>query len=115
MAEKKFFIQACIYNSIERRIFDSILLLSDDPRPYLDGIRINSPHYLVKIVLKESMTQRFTLVVSQYEKTNAIHYSLRVYSTCPFSLNKFGILCKYNHEVIFILYFFFYFLLMKIS
>lgn len=49
-----------------------------DPPPYIDGIRINSPHYLTKIKLTSPGTHTFTLVVSQYEKQNTINYTLRV-------------------------------------
>lgn len=52
--------------------------LSADPPPYIDGIRINSPHYLTKIKLTSPGTHTFTLVVSQYEKQNTIHYTVRV-------------------------------------
>lgn len=51
---------------------------SADPPPYIDGIRINSPHYLTKIKLTSPGTHTFTLVVSQYEKQNTIHYTIRV-------------------------------------
>lgn len=51
---------------------------SADPPPYIDGIRINSPHYLAKIKLTSPGTHTFTLVVSQYEKQNTIHYTIRV-------------------------------------
>lgn len=53
---------------------------SADPPPYIDGIRINSPHYLTKIKLTSPGTHTFTLVVSQYEKQNTIHYTIRVCS-----------------------------------
>ncbi|XP_022129624.2 calpain-7 [Pieris rapae] len=59
-----------------------------DPPPYIDGIRINSPHYLCKIITTDTNTDRFTLVVSQYEKTRTIYYTLRAYATCPFSMSK---------------------------
>ena len=59
----------------------------DDPPPYKDGIRINSPHYLCKLV-ENKKNATYTLVVSQYEKNNTIHYTLRVYATCEFSLTK---------------------------
>lgn len=36
-------------DSIERKIKKNFIL--DEPPPYIDGIRINSPHYLVKIRL----------------------------------------------------------------
>ncbi|OCT75926.1 hypothetical protein XELAEV_18031112mg [Xenopus laevis] len=59
-----------------------------DPDPYIDGIRINSPHYLTKMTLTSPGTHTFTLVVSQYEKQNTIHYTLRVYSACKFTFTK---------------------------
>ncbi|RXG53980.1 Calpain-7 [Armadillidium vulgare] len=74
-------------------------MLIVDPPPYIDGVRINSPHYLCKILLKDSSVEKFTLVVSQYEKQNTIHYSLRIYSTCPFSLTKLQNICKHKHEI----------------
>lgn len=52
-----------------------------DPPPYIDGIRINSPHYLTKMRLTSAGTHTFTLVVSQYEKQNTINYTLRVRKT----------------------------------
>lgn len=70
------------------------LLIIDDPAPYMDGIKINSPHYLSKMV--ESGSQVFTLVISQYEKLNTIHYTLRVYAQCEFNLTK--IIDPYKHE-----------------
>lgn len=68
--------------------------LSDDPSPYKDGIKINSPHYLCKMV--ETGSQVFTLVISQYEKVHTIHYTLRVYAQCEFNLTK--IIDPYKHE-----------------
>jgi calpain-7 len=50
------------------------------------GIRINSPHYLVKLVDDETVT--YTLVISQYEKYNSIYYTLKTYSTQQFELNE---------------------------
>ncbi|XP_062473196.1 calpain-7 isoform X3 [Pezoporus occidentalis] len=58
------------------------------PPPYIDGIRINSPHYLTKIKLTTPGPHTFTLVVSQYEKQNTIHYTIRVYSMCKFTFSK---------------------------
>ncbi|PKU32630.1 calpain-7 isoform x1 [Limosa lapponica baueri] len=52
-----------------------------DPPPYIDGIRINSPHYLTKIKLTSPGPHTFTLVVSQYEKQNTIHYTIRMGSS----------------------------------
>ena len=60
---------------------------SDDPPPFIDGVRINSPHYLCKMVVQPG-TSVFTLVVSQYERNNTIHYTLRVYSSTEFKLAR---------------------------
>ncbi|KAJ8943276.1 hypothetical protein NQ318_017294 [Aromia moschata] len=59
-----------------------------DPPPYIDGVKINSPHYLCKIILSPNSGRRFTVVVSQYEKSTTIYYTLRAYATCPFTLTK---------------------------
>lgn len=58
--------------------FCKLTVCAADPPPYIDGIRINSPHYLTKIKLTTPGTHTFTLVVSQYEKQNTIHYTVRV-------------------------------------
>lgn len=71
----------------------------DDPPPYIDGVRINSPHYLCKIILSDSSPRRFTLVVSQYEKMHTINYTLRAYATCPFTLSKITNPYTYKQEV----------------
>ena len=42
------------------------------------------------------MPRKLTLVVSQYEKSTTIHYTLRVYSTLPFTLRKIG--NPYTHK-----------------
>lgn len=70
----------------------------DDPPPYKDGVRINSPHYLCKLV-EEPGTKVYTLVVSQYEKSSTTHYTLRVYSTADFTLTKVPHPYKYEKEV----------------
>ena len=44
---------------------------------HIEGVKINSPHYLVK-VNPDKTTNTFTLVVSQYEKVNTIHFTLKV-------------------------------------
>ncbi|CAG0886383.1 unnamed protein product [Darwinula stevensoni] len=70
-----------------------------DPPPYLDGVRINSPHYLCKIHALEPGTNKYTLVVSQYEKMNTIHYTLAVYSKCPFSMQRIKNPFTYKKQV----------------
>ncbi|CAG9767404.1 unnamed protein product [Ceutorhynchus assimilis] len=59
-----------------------------DPPPYIDGVKINSPHYLCKIILGPNSGRDYTIVVSQYEKSTTIYYTLRAYATCPFKLSE---------------------------
>ncbi|KAL4705929.1 hypothetical protein ACJJTC_017511 [Scirpophaga incertulas] len=77
------YITLLVYNSGGDRVYYPY-----DPPPYIDGIRINSPHYLCKIIVGPNSSDKYTLVVSQYEKSNTIYYTLRAYSTCPFQLDK---------------------------
>ncbi|KAK4293591.1 hypothetical protein Pmani_033716 [Petrolisthes manimaculis] len=90
----KEYITLLVYKTGGKKVFYPF-----DPAPYIDGVRINSPHYLCKMVLKEPDTHKFTLVVSQYEKHLTIHYSLRVFATCPFSLHKIKNYCKHKNEI----------------
>ncbi|KAH7962206.1 hypothetical protein HPB52_014908 [Rhipicephalus sanguineus] len=85
--------QALRYDPHNAAMFDNV-----DPPPYLDGVRINSPHYLCKMVVPKGGDTRYTLVVSQYEKNNTIHYTLRAYSSCPFQLAPIGNPYKYVRE-----------------
>ena len=60
-----------------------------EPEPFKEGVRINSPHYLVKLVDEgPSGPNQYTLVVSQYEKSKSIYYTLRAYCTVPFLLSE---------------------------
>lgn len=81
-ADNKEFITLLVYKSEGKKVFYPY-----SPPPYKDGVRINTPHYLCKMV-EEKGTRQYTLVISQYEKNNTIHYTLRVFSSCEFSLNK---------------------------
>ena len=90
----KEYITLLVYKTGGKRVFYPF-----DPPAYIEGVRINSPHYLCKMVLPAGAPQLFTLVVSQYEKINTITYSLRVYATCPFALTKIKNLCKQKTEV----------------
>ncbi|KAE9416079.1 hypothetical protein Angca_002298 [Angiostrongylus cantonensis] len=65
-----------------------------DPKPLYEGVRINSPHYLCQMVITEKGTQKYTLVVAQYEKMNTIYYTLRVFSSSQFTLRP--IKTQYN-------------------
>ncbi|XP_063916671.1 calpain-7-like [Zophobas morio] len=70
-----------------------------DPPPFIDGVKINSPHYLVKIILGPGSSSKYTIVISQYEKSTTIYYTLRAYATCPFTLRKIGDPYKHQKQV----------------
>lgn len=36
-----------------------------DPPPVIENFRINSPHYLCKLMVKEPGVQKYTLVIAQ--------------------------------------------------
>ncbi|XP_064647920.1 calpain-7-like [Lineus longissimus] len=82
-ADNKEFITVVVYKTGGKRVYYPF-----DPPPYKDGTRINSPHYLVKMVEDAPGVYHYTLVISQYEKNNTIHYTLRAYTTAEFSLTK---------------------------
>jgi calpain-7 len=50
--------------------------------------------------LAESSPRRYTLVISQYEKTATLHFTLRVYSSLPFTLKKIGDPYKHKKEIV---------------
>ena len=82
--ENKEYITLLVYNHKNgKRVY-----YPHDPVPFLDGIRINSPHYLCKIRLDPSAARKYTLVVSQYEKSTTIFFTLRAYSRQPFELKS---------------------------
>uniref|UniRef100_A0A1I8EPP8 Calpain_III domain-containing protein n=1 Tax=Wuchereria bancrofti TaxID=6293 RepID=A0A1I8EPP8_WUCBA len=64
------------------------LEVNTDPKPIMDAVRLNSPHYLCQMIISECGYQKYTLVVAQYEKMKTIYYTLRVYSTAEFRLQK---------------------------
>ncbi|VDQ00447.1 unnamed protein product [Trichobilharzia regenti] len=82
-AENKEFIAVVVYKDVKSRK----VYYPYDPEPYRDSVRINSPHCLVKM-LQDPGTCNYVLLISQYEKSNTIFYTLRVYSTAPFKLSK---------------------------
>jgi len=92
--ENREYITVLVYKNEGKRVY-----YPSDPAPFIDGVRINSPHYLCKILQSSAGTHRYTLVVSQYEKCNTINYSLRVFSTCPFELKKIVMPYKYKEEI----------------
>lgn len=90
----KEYITVLVYKNEGKKVFYPF-----DPPPYIDGVRINSPHYLCQMVQKDNSPQRYSLVISQYEKSATLHFSLRVYSTLPFSLKKIEDPCSFKKEL----------------
>ncbi|XP_054169050.1 calpain-7-like isoform X2 [Oppia nitens] len=82
-ANNKEYIALLVYKNTGEKVY-----LPFDPPPHIDGVRINSPHYLCKIMPTGSPSSRYTLVISQYEKSATIHYTIRAYSTGAFQLKK---------------------------
>lgn len=93
-AHNKEYIAIVVYKNNGRKVY-----IPNDPEPYINGVRINSPHYLCKIIVPQDGETRYTLVVSQYEKTNTIYYTLRAYATSPFTLVKIPNVYKHKHEI----------------
>uniref|UniRef100_A0A336MHP3 CSON001666 protein n=1 Tax=Culicoides sonorensis TaxID=179676 RepID=A0A336MHP3_CULSO len=81
--ENKEYITVLVYKTNGNRVYYPY-----DPEPYIDGIRTNSPHYLCKIKLDPNSSRKYTLVVSQYEKTSTIYYTLRAFSRTKFDLRR---------------------------
>ena len=92
-AVNKEFITLLVYKGFEK------VYLPMDPPPFIDGIRINSPHYLCKITIPEKGSTNYVLAVSQYEKTTTINFTLRAFSTSPFTLRKLIDPYKYTENV----------------
>jgi calpain-7 len=65
---------------------------SDGKRIYLPdntvvhGVKINTPHYLAKLEELTPGDSTFTVIVSQLDSLSTIHYTLRAYATCEFTL-----------------------------
>lgn len=81
-ADNKEYITVIVYKSGKK------VYLPFDPKPIMDPVRINSPHFLCQFIVADPGIQRYTLVVAQYEKMHTIYYTLRVYSTAEFKLQK---------------------------
>ena len=91
----KEYITLLIYKNDGRKVY-----YPHDPPPYIDGVRINSPHYLTKIILdKGESVRRFTVVVSQFEKTSTIYFTVKAFSTLPFKLDKIKTNWRHKEEV----------------
>lgn len=58
-ADNKEYITVMVYKSGKK------IHLPNDPKPLVDGARINSPHYLCQLKVTEPGVQKYTLVVAQ--------------------------------------------------
>eukprot|EP00092_Neocalanus_flemingeri_P004142 GFUD01004456.1.p1 GENE.GFUD01004456.1~~GFUD01004456.1.p1 ORF type:complete len:815 (-),score=258.12 GFUD01004456.1:609-3053(-) len=93
--DNKEYITLLVYKNDGNRVFYPY-----DPPPFIDGVRINSPHYLTKVILPPGdNVRRFTLVVSQFEKSSTIFFTVKAYSTLPFSLEKIKTTWRHKEEV----------------
>merc|ERR1719273_1474690 len=75
----KEYITVLVYKNEGKKVYYPF-----DPPPYIDGVRINSPHYLCQTTISNEMPRKMTLVVSQYEKSTTIHFTLRKIHDDPF-------------------------------
>ncbi|XP_053207732.1 calpain-7-like [Panonychus citri] len=92
-AQNREFITLVVYKGTEK------VYLPFDPAPYIDGVRINSPHYLCKINIPEGGATKFVLVISQYEKTTTIYYTIRVYSPVLFTFKRLNESYQYVEKI----------------
>lgn len=92
-ADNKEFITVFVYKANGKRVY-----YGNEPPPFKDGVKINSPHYLCTLKAGPG-NETFTLVVSQYEKSNTINYTLRIYATTKFKMTKLEPPNKFKKEV----------------
>ncbi|XP_041478876.1 calpain-7-like isoform X2 [Lytechinus variegatus] len=92
-ADNKEFITLLVYKGGKKVYYPN------DPGPFMDGTRINSPHYLCKMIVNDKSSSIYTIIVSQFEKNNTIHYTLRAYGTCEFKLSKIVDPYKYTKNI----------------
>lgn len=64
---RSFFLKVGGKDSVQFDFFQKMIYYRFlvDPKPFVDGARINSPHYLCQFVIKEPGIHRYTLVVAQ--------------------------------------------------
>jgi calpain-7 len=53
---------------------------------FVRGLYSNNPHNLTRFDMKDDDPGAYTLVVSQFDKTRDVRYTLSVFSTAPFRL-----------------------------
>jgi len=87
--ENKDFISLLVFKN-EKKEFSRVYYPND---AFIQGIYINSPHYLVRFNAPKGLS-RYVLVVSQYEKLNDLKFTVLAYSMASVSfreLEKFNI------------------------
>ncbi|XP_032218240.1 calpain-7 [Nematostella vectensis] len=87
-AENKEFITVHVYKSDGKRVYYP-------DNPFVEGTKINSPFYLSKVNVSSGKSL-FTLIISQYEKSTTIHYTLKVFSSAKFRLSP--VIDPYKYE-----------------
>ncbi|KAL7070935.1 hypothetical protein ACQ4LE_010125 [Meloidogyne hapla] len=92
-ANNKEYITVIVYKNEGKRVY-----LPHEPKPILEGTRINSPHYLCQLLVRDSGINKYTLVLAQYEKMKTIYYSLRVFSSSEFKCGNISSPYKYHKK-----------------
>nr|CAD2175334.1 unnamed protein product [Meloidogyne enterolobii] len=92
-ANNKEYITVIVYKNEGKRVY-----LPHEPKPILEGTRINSPHYLCQLIVRDPGTNKFTLVLAQYEKMKTIYYSLRIFSSSEFKCGNIPSPYKYHKK-----------------
>ena len=84
----KEYITLIVYKDGGRRVYSPA-------EPFIDGVRKNSPHYLAKID-DDGNDNIYTLLVSQFEKSNTLHFTLNAYASCPIEMTE--IVDQYSYK-----------------
>ncbi|XP_064402282.1 calpain-7-like isoform X2 [Halichondria panicea] len=66
---------------------------------HVTGIKINTPHYLAKLENVPRGASSYTVIVSQLESLSTIYYTLRVYSTCDFTVSPVSIPYEFHQQI----------------
>ena len=67
-----------------RRLSPAFIFAAD--KFLVQGVKINTPHYLAKLEQIPRGTSTYTVIVSQLESLTTIHYTLRVSTYTDFSI-----------------------------
>jgi calpain-7 len=76
------------------------LYLPPDRAGYVHtGVKINTPHYLVKLTNIPAGNHSYTVIVSQLDSLSTIYYTIKVYGTCNFKFNAVPSIYAYRKEL----------------